>query len=183
MMYPLVRELAGDGIPVTVGAGVLKIARQPYYKWLAHPVTAADLTAAYRASALLDAPHDDPEFGYRFLVDEARDAGGEPMAGADGVEALLQLGWCRRSGGSEANGKQPGPPVHDDLVHRDFTADAANQLWMADITGHWTGEGKLCPCAVKDVYSNRIIGYSIDSRMKSRLAVAALGNTVARRHA
>ena len=38
-------------------------------------------------------------------------------------------------------------------------------------------------CAVKDVYSNRIVGYSIDSRMKSRLAVAAINNAVAMRHA
>jgi hypothetical protein len=36
-------------------------------------------------------------------------------------------------------------------------------------------------CAIKDVFSNRIVGYSIDSRMKSRLAVAALTNAVARR--
>ena len=40
---------------------------------------------------------------------------------------------------------------------------------------------KLYLCAIKDVYSNRIVGYSIDSRMKSRLAVAALTNAVARR--
>ena len=44
-----------------------------------------------------------------------------------------------------------------------------------------TGEGKLYVCAFKDVWSNRIVGYSIDSRMKSRLAVAALNNAVARR--
>ena len=62
-----------------------------------------------------------------------------------------------------------------------FTADAPNQLWLTDITEHWTGEGKLYLCAVKDVYSNRIVGYSIDSRMKSRLAVAALSSAVARR--
>ena len=55
------------------------------------------------------------------------------------------------------------------------------ELWLADITEHRTGEGKLYLCAVKDVYSNRIVGYSIDSRMKSRLAVAALNNAVARR--
>jgi hypothetical protein len=42
MMYPLVRELAGDGIPVTVTFRVLKISRQPYYRWLACPVTAAE---------------------------------------------------------------------------------------------------------------------------------------------
>ncbi len=52
---------------------------------------------------------------------------------------------------------------------------------MSDITEHWTGEGKLYLCAIKDVWSNRIVGYSIDSRMKSRLVVAALDNAVARR--
>ena len=71
--------------------------------------------------------------------------------------------------------------MHDDLVRRDFTADATNRLWLADITEHPTGEGKLYLCAVKDVFSNRIVGYSIDSRMKSRIAVNALNNAVARR--
>ena len=46
MMYPLVRDLAGDGIPVTVTCRVLTIARQPYYRWLSHPVTAAELDKA-----------------------------------------------------------------------------------------------------------------------------------------
>lgn len=46
MMYPLVRELSRDGIPVTVTCRVLKIARQPYYRWLANPVTDAELDEA-----------------------------------------------------------------------------------------------------------------------------------------
>ena len=51
------------------------------------------------------------------------------------------------------------------------------------VTSPSTGprEGKLYLCAIKDVHSNRIVGYSIDSRMKSRLAVAALNHAVARR--
>ena len=81
------------------------------------------------------------------------------------------------------NGKRPGPPVHDDLVKRHFAAAEPNQLWLTDITEHRTAEGKLYLCAIKDVYSNRIVGYSIDSRMKSRLAVAALDSAVARRAA
>ena len=59
MMYPLVRELAAQDapirVPVTVTCRVLKIARQPYYRWLEAPVTRADLVAAYRANALFDA--------------------------------------------------------------------------------------------------------------------------------
>jgi transposase InsO family protein len=181
MMYPLVRELAGDGIPVTVTCRVLKIARQPYYRWLAAPVTGAELTAAYRANALFDAHRDDPEFGYRFLVDEAREAG-EPMAERTAWKLCSQLGWWSAFGKRRGkNPRKPGPPVHDDLVLCDFTATAPNQLWLADITEHRTREGKLYLCAVKDVYSNRIVGYSIDSRMKSRLAVAALHHAAARR--
>ena len=182
-MYPLVRELAGDGIPVTVTCRVLEIARQPYYRWLANPVTDAELATAYRANALFDAHREDPEFGYRFLVDEARDAG-EPMAERTAWKICSELGWWSAFGKKRGrNGKKPGPPVHDDLVMRDFTAEAPNTLWLADITEHWTREGKLYLCAIKDVYSNRIVGYSIDSRMKSRIAVAALDNAVARRGA
>jgi putative transposase len=65
MMYPIVRELAADGIPVAVTCRVLKIARQPYYRWLAAPVTDAELAEAYLANALLETHRDDPEFGYR----------------------------------------------------------------------------------------------------------------------
>ena len=182
-MYPLVRELAEDGIPVTVTCRVLKIARQPYHRWLANPVTGAELTAAYRTNALFDAHRDDPEFGYRYLVDEAREVG-EQMAERTAWRICSDLGWWSAFGKKRGkNGKKPGPPVHDDLVERDFTATAANRLWLADITEHRTAEGKLYVCAIKDVYSNRIVGYSIDSRMKSRLAVAALLNAVVRRHA
>ena len=179
-MYPLVRELAVDGIPVAVTCRVLKIARQPYYRWLAQPVTVAELTAAYRANALFDAHRDDPEFGYRFLLDEARDAG-QSMAERTAWKICSQLGWWSAFGKKRGrNGKKPGPPVHDDLVQRDFTAGSPNRLWLADITEHRTREGKLYLCAVKDVYSNRIVGYSIDSRMKSSIAVVALDNAVAR---
>ena len=59
------KELAADGIPVAVTCRVLKLSRQPYYRWLADPITEAELIEAYRANALFDAHADDPEFGYR----------------------------------------------------------------------------------------------------------------------
>lgn len=175
------KELAADGIPVAVTCRVLDLARQPYYRWLAAPVTSAELAEAYRANALFDAHRDDPEFGYRFLADEAGTAG-EPMADRTAWRICSQNRWWSAFG-KRRRGKagRPGPPVHDDLVARNFTADAPNRLWLTDITEHRTSEGKLYLCAIKDVYSNRIVGYSIDSRMKSRLAVRALGNAVARR--
>lgn len=69
--------------------------------------------------------------------------------------------------------------MHDDLVRRRFTANGPNELWLTDITEHWTGEGKLYLCAIKDMLSRRIVGYSIDSRMTSRLAVRAVADAVA----
>jgi transposase InsO family protein len=177
-----VSELAADGVPVAVTCRVLKIARQAYYRWLAQPVTTAEVVAAYRANALFDAHRDDPEFGYRFLVDEAA-AAGQSMAERTAWRICSGNGWWSTFGKRKRRGKgaKVGPPVHDDLVRRDFTAEAPNRLWLADITEHHTREGKLYLCAIKDAWSNRIVGYSIDSRMKSRLAVAALDNAAARR--
>jgi putative transposase len=104
------------------------------------------------------------------------------MADRTAWRICSSMGWWSAFGKKRGkNGKRPGPPVRDDLVRRDFTAPAPNQLWLADITEHRTAEGKLYLCADKDVYSNRIVGYCIDSRMKSRLAVAALNNAAARR--
>ena len=182
MIYPLVRGLAVDGVPVAVTCRVLKIARQPYYRWLADPVTDADWVAAHRANALFDAHRDDLEFGHRLLADEAREHG-QPMADRTAWRLCSANGWWSVFGKPKAYAKarKAGAPAHEDLVARDFTADAPNRLWLTDITEHRTDEGKLYLCAVKDVWSNRIVGYSIDSRMKSRLAVAALDNAVTRR--
>ncbi|GAB3760659.1 transposase InsO family protein [Nocardioides ginsengisegetis] len=181
MRYPLVRELAADGVPVAVTCRVLKIARQPYYRWLACPVTDAELEEAYLANALFDAHRHDPEFGYRFLADEARDAG-HSACDRTMWRVCSSNGWWSVFGKKRGkNGKRPGPPVHDDLVQRTFTAKAPNRLWLADITEHPTAEGKLYLCAIKDVYSNRIVGYSISDRMKSHIAVDALASAVARR--
>ncbi|MEU6874839.1 IS3 family transposase [Streptomyces sp. NPDC046751] len=186
MMCPLVRELAAAAapfrVPVAVTCRVLHLARQPYYRWLARPVTDTELAEAYRANALFDAHRDDPEFGHRFLLDEAR-AAGEPMAERTAWRICRDNGWWSAFGKRRGRGKnaKAGPPVHDDRVRRDFTADGPNRLWLTDITEHATGEGKLYLCAVKDVYSGRIVGYSVDARMKSSLAVRALESAVARR--
>lgn len=81
------------------------------------------------------------------------------------------------------NGKKPVPAVRDGLcayvddrgrVRHRFTATGLNQLWLADITEHHTGEGKLYTCAIKDVCGNRIVGYASVARMTDDLAVRAL---------
>lgn len=188
MMYPLVRDLAVTGIPVTVTCRVLHLARQMYYRWLDAPVTDAELAEAYRANALFDAHTQDTEFGYRLLADEAREVG-EAMPDRTAWRITTANRWwsvCGIKRGS--NGKKPGPAVHDDLCtvsdadgrtrHR-FSATAANRLELTDITEHPTKEGKLYCCAVKDVFAGRIVGYAIDSHMGDELAIRALNNAVA----
>ncbi len=65
MMYPLVQELAADGIPVRLTCGVLGFSAQAYYKWRADPVCDRDLLDARLTNAIVDVHSDDPEFGYR----------------------------------------------------------------------------------------------------------------------
>ena len=114
--------------------------------------------------------------GHRLLTDEARDAG-EAMSDQTAWRIASGHGWWSAFGKKRGrNGKKPGPPVPDDLcavVDEDgrtrhvFAADAPNQFWLVDITQHNTAEGKLYCCAIKDACSGKIVGYSIDSQMKS----------------
>lgn len=104
-----------------------------------------------------------------------------------------QQGWWSIFGKKRSARPRPGPPVHDDRLaiedeagrvrHVFTSAEAPNRVWLTDITEHRTGEGKLYLCAIKDASSGRIVGYSIDSRMTSQLAVTALNSAVARRGA
>jgi len=144
-------------------------------------VTDRDLERAHLANAVFDAHRDDPEFGHRLLGDEAREAGHQACDRTVWRICRDNAWWSVFGKKRGKNGKRPGPPAHDDLVRRDFTATGPNELWLTDITEHPTAEGKLYLCAIKDVYSNRIVGYSISDRMKSRLAVDALASAVARR--
>jgi transposase InsO family protein len=180
MMYPLVRDLAAEGIPVVVTCRVLGFSKQAFYKWSAAPVTDRDWADAHLINAAIDVHHDDPEFGYRFIADELPARG--ITAGRNRVNRLCtQQRLFSVHAKKRGTGRKPGPPVHDDLVRREFTANAPNRLWLTDITEHPTAEGKLYLCAIKDACTNRIVGYSIDDRMTSQLAVDALRNAVALR--
>jgi transposase InsO family protein len=125
---------------------------------------------------------DDPEFGYRFIADEL-----ERLGHRSCERRVWRL--CRQQGiwstttrkGRRSSGKTPGPPVHDDLVQRVFTAPAPDVVWLTDITEHPTAEGKLYCCSIKDCFSNRIVGYALGERMTASLAVSALRSAIARR--
>jgi putative transposase len=182
MMYPLVTDLADDGIPVAVTCRVLGFSRQGYFKWRAKPVCDRDLSDAYLINDAIDAHNDDPGFGYRFISDELEALG--HVASENRVQRLCSLqGIFSVHSKKRGLNRRPGPPVHDDLVQRNFTASAINELWLTDISEHPTGEGKLYLCAVKDACSTRIVGYSMDAYMPAALAVNALNNALCTRDA
>ena len=72
-------------------------------------------------------------------------------------------------------------PTCEDLVERCFTASAPNQLWLTDITEHPTSEGKLYCCAVLDLCSRKVVGWSIDRRCEAVLVNDALAKAAASR--
>ncbi len=184
MMYPLVRDLAAVSapvrVPVVVTCRVLGLSPQAFYKWRNNPVSHRDWDDAHLINAALGIHADDPAFGYRFIADELSAAG--HAAGGNRVARLCsqQRIWSVFAKKRGLN-RKAGPPVHDDLVRREFSTATPNTVWLTDITEHRTSEGKLYLCAIKDLFSNRIVGYSIDSRMKASLAVTALSNAIAMR--
>lgn len=63
MMYPLVHDLAAEGLPVAVTCRVLGFSRQAFYKWFEAPLTDRDCADAHLINAAMDVHHDNSEFG------------------------------------------------------------------------------------------------------------------------
>jgi hypothetical protein len=103
MMYPLVLDLAAHGVPVTVTCRVLRFSTQAFYKWRKGPVSQRDWDDAH-------------------LINAARDihAGENRVARLCTQERIWSV-FAKKPGLT----RKAGPPVHDDLVDRDFTAHGA----------------------------------------------------------
>jgi len=184
MIYPLVRELAvqttGIRVSVAVASRVLGFSEQAYYQWARKPVSNREAEEFELIRVLRELHADDPEGGYRVLADDLKDLGYQVserrvwrLCSVAGIHSTIYTRKTRH--------KKAGAPVHDDLVKRKFTADAPNKLWLTDITEHYTREGKLYNCSIKDAFSNKIVGYAMAPRMKARLAVDALDMAVTHR--
>jgi len=73
-------------------------------------------------------------------------------------------------------------PVFDNVLSRDFTASAPDQAYVSDITYIWTQEGWLYLTVFIDLFSRRVVGWSMSSRMKARVVIDALRMVMWRRH-
>ena len=167
-------------VPVAVTCRVLGFSEQACYQWLKRPVSAREAADQHLIGVLRELHEEDPEGGYRVLADDLHDLGYDiserrvwRLCKVAGIQSVITKRKRRY--------RRAGAPVGDDLVQRDFTASGLDEKWLTDITEHWTGEGKLYLCAIKDVCSNRIVGYAIDKRMKASLAVRALENALMQR--
>jgi len=181
-MFPLVEDLAAEGVPVKLTCGLLGFSTQAFYKWKKRPRSDRDWADAHAINVILDVHADDPEFGYRLISDEFEQAGARTCERRVWRLCRQQRVWSTTTKkGRKHHGKTPGPAVHDDLVQRVFSAPAPDLVWLTDITEHPTLEGKLYCCSIKDCFSNRIVGYSIGDRMTADLAVSALRSAIARR--
>ena len=173
--YPVVSEYAADGIPMAVTCRVLKVARATYYRWRMCPVTGADLTEAYRANALFNAHRDDPEFGYRFLVEGTVQAGELMAAQRGGSVRPTGGGVCSASFGVVRIAIQ---------ARRCMTITSSVCVSLTLRTG--CGSAIVPSIAPMKARSTRArsrmcsptpsSAYSIVSRMKSHLAVTALSH-------
>jgi putative transposase len=72
-------------------------------------------------------------------------------------------------------------PVAENLLGQDFSASAANRVWVADITYIWTQEGWLYLAAILDLYSRRIVGMAMNARIDRHLVILAFQQAITRR--
>ena len=87
----------------------------------------------------------------------------------------------RRRGLPRDEGERLAPAVAPNVLDRQFAADRPNQKWIADFTYIWTAEGWLYVAAVVDLFSRRVVGWSMKAEMTAQLVTDALVMAIWRR--
>jgi putative transposase len=91
------------------------------------------------------------------------------------------VGACHRRGGPTTTQRDKEARPAPDLVDRNFTAEAQNQLWVADITFIPTSAGFLYLAVVLDAWSRKIIGWAMANHLRTELVLDALEMAVGQR--
>jgi putative transposase len=178
MIYPVVRELAADGIAVATACRVLHVSTSGFYAWRERPASARD-RANLELVEVICTIHADSRgtYGAPRVHAELRLGAAQLAVSRMRVERLMRAHGIvgvhrRRRWGCTRRDPDASPSA--DLVERRFRAEAPNQLWCCDITQHRTGEGWLYCAVVLDVYSRRVVGWSIADHLRSEIVVDAL---------
>ena len=175
MKYGFIREHAGRW-PVIHQCRLLGVQRSVYYDWRDQPckvIPLEELVSRRRMKALFKASRG--SLGSRMMMKNLRDEGFE--IGRDRTRRLmkvLNLEVKQKSKYKVTTDSKHHLPVAENVLNRQFSPAAPNQAWGTDITYLWTQEGWIYLAVVIDLYSRRVVGWSIDRRMKKALVIRAL---------
>ena len=180
--------------PVATMARVLGVSKAGYYAWVRRAwVRRAWVRRAPSAHAVADAAL---LKRVRTVHASSRQTYGAPRVHADlqaqgerhGRKRIARLmplaglvGASHRHGGPTTTQRDKEARPAPDLVDRDFTASAPNQLWVADITYVPTATGFLYLAVVLDVWSRKIVGWSMASHLRAELVLDAMEMAVGQR--
>lgn len=162
--------------PVSLMCRVLEVSRSGYYAWRGR----GSSQRAQANEALLktmEAIHEESDgtYGSPRMHAELPDRGVQASLNrvARVMRAVGLQGVSRRKGVRTTWRNKEDAPVGD-LVNREFTATGPNQLWVADITYVPTWAGFLYLAVVLDVWSRRIVGWSMRTHLRTELVLEAL---------
>jgi putative transposase len=170
--------------PVRWMCEALGVSRSGFHAWLARPPsrrarTDEEVGARVRASFLAS----DRTYGARRVW---RDVLGDGIAcGLHKIERLMRAQALRarprRRGLPKDEGDRLAAALSPNLLDRQFVAERPNQKWIADFTYIWTAEGWLYVAAVIDLFSRRVVGWSMSAGMTAQLVTDALVMAIWRR--
>ena len=154
---------------------VLRLPRSTFYDARTRPPSAREI-ADGKLSTLITGVYEMSRgcYGAPRVHAELRLGMGLPVGRKRVARLMRRAGVTGIGGACKTRRRRPAAAVHEDLVHRRFVADGPDRLWCTDITEHPTAEGKVYCCAVLDVFSRRVVGWSIADHMRSELVVDAL---------
>jgi putative transposase len=168
--------------PVLLMCEALGVSRTGFYAWLNRPRSQRSLSdETIGAQVHHSFIASDRTYGARRVWHDLLALG--HCCGLHRIERLMRAQALRarprRRGLPTDRGERSA--IADNVLDRQFQADAPNQKWVADFTYIWTAEGWLYVAVVLDLYSRRIVGWSMQSSMTAQLVADALMMAVWRR--
>lgn len=160
---------------------LLGVKRSRYYSWLRNPKSSRQIEDE-RIAEEIKKIHKAPKmnnYGKLRITDELKDRGFK--VGHNRVGRIMKENNIRAKSSRKfiaTTNSDHNFPVAENILNRDFSASAPNQKWVSDITYIQTNEGWLYLCIVMDLYSRRIIGWSMDDNMKTELVIKAVDMAV-----
>ncbi len=164
------------GYPVRMMCRALKVSRGGYYAWRVRPESERERIDR-ELTRVMRRLHSDSDgvYGARKLHRELVETG--HPCGRHKVARLMRLAGLKGYPKRRYRYRPDTPPRHAvaaNLLAQDFTATRTDERWASDITFIWTGQGWLFLAVVMDLYSRRIVGWSMSRRISRHLVLDAL---------